>query len=359
MQPRLLGMLVLVILGLGFGTVAQASASTVLDEASHHAEGLGAIGSVPAFWVEDLSISPAQCSLESGVCTVAIANKGINSSYDLVLAPDGCQIDVISAKNSETTTTTTLNGTVGGQILSGIQAGSNVLASCAVPIPALVYETNGSAASGIFLLKLVNGSMVGAPFSGVWTNSTECHPGSCSQLYQLEFVQDSNCPYGEWRLPWAVVLNNSNIVVQPSNAPLSSLTYPGNYSLSPEQQLAGSEGNYSTISFSVPNGTYDYTIVPKDPFNREQSGSVTINGSDVQVEVWEFVTAMGCTTSTATISTSSTTATTTVVSTYISTVVSTSISTSSNSTALYGVAAIAAVIIIAIGYLGMRGRKPA
>jgi hypothetical protein len=353
-------MLVLVILGLGFGTVAQTSASPVVNEAPHHAEGQAALGASLAFWVEDLSISPAQCSLDTGVCTVAIANKGTNSSYDLVLAPNGCQIDVISARSSESTTTTALNGTVGGQILSGIQAGSNVLASCAVPISALVYETNGSAASGTFLLKLVNGSIVGAPFAGVWTNSTECHPGSCSQLYQLEFVQDSNCPYGVWRLPWAVVLNNSTIVVQPSSAPLSSLTYPGNYSLSPEQQLAGSEGNYSTISFSVPNGTYDYTIVPKDPFNREQSGSVTINGGDAEVEVWEFVTAMGCTTSTATIttiigaiSTSSTTATTTIISTYIST----SISTTTNSTALYGVAAVAVVFIIATGYLVVRGRK--
>jgi hypothetical protein len=353
LHPKLVGILVIFAVGLGFGTVAQTSASIVVNEAPHHAERQPAMGASPAFWVEDLSISPAQCSLNSGVCTVAIANKAINSSYDLV--PNGCQIDVISAENGESTTTTTLNGTAGGQILSGIQAGSNVLASCGVPISALAYETNGSAASGIFLLKLVNGSIVGAPFSGVWTNSTECLPGSCSQLYQLEFVEDSNCPYGVWQLPWAVVLNNSTMVVQPSNAPLSSLTYSSNYSLSSEQQLAGSEGNYSTISFSLPNGTYDYTILPKDPFNREQSGSVTINGSDVQVEVWEFVTAMGCTTSTATVTTSSTAATTTVVSTYTFT----SISTTTNYTVLYGVAAIGAVFIIAIGYLAVRGRKSA
>jgi hypothetical protein len=350
-------MLVLVILGLGFGTVAQTYASTVVNESSHHAEGQAALGASPAFWVENLSISPAQCSLDTGVCTVAIANKGINSSYDLVLAPNGCQIDVISAKNSASSTGTTLNGTAGGQILSGIQAGSNVLASCAVPISALVYETNGSAASGGFLMKLTNngagwpaGSIVGIPFSGVWTNSTI---NETSKLYQLEFVQDSNCGYASYHLPWGVVLDNSTTVVQPSNASLP-LAYDSQTSVS------HSDSNYSTITFSVPNGTYSYTIIPKDPFNRIQSGNVTVDGSDAQVEVWEFVTAMGCTTSTATIttingaiSTSSTTATTTIISTYVST----SIPTTSNSTALYGVAAVAVVFIIATGYLFMRGRK--
>jgi len=54
--------------------------------------------------------------------------------------------------------------------------------------------------------------------------------------------------------------------------------------------------------------------------------------------------------------------TTTTTTTTTTTVVSTSISTSvsgSNSTTLYGVAAIAVIFIIATGYLAMRGRKPA
>jgi hypothetical protein len=165
-----------------------------------------------------------------------------------------------------------------------------------------------------------------------------------SQLYQLEFVQESNCAYGSWLFPWAVVLDNSTVVVQPSNATLP-LTYSGTH--------LTSDSNYSTIVFSVPNGTYNYTIVPNDPFNPEQSGNVTVAGSDVQVEVGEYITAMGC--SSTTTSTSSTAATITVVSTYIST----SISTTTNSTALYGVAAIAVIFIVVTGYLATRGRKPA
>ena len=39
-----------------------------------------------------------------------------------------------------------------------------------------------------------------------------------SQLYQVEFLQESNCFYGSWLLPWAVMLDGQTIV-QPSNAP--------------------------------------------------------------------------------------------------------------------------------------------
>jgi hypothetical protein len=172
-----------------------------------------------------------------------------------------------------------------------------------------------------------------------------------SRLYQLEFVQVSSCPYGEWKLPWAVVLDNDTVVVQPSNAPVP-LTWDGdsNYTVS------GPFSNYTTISFSVPNGTYNYSILPTSPFgDTNQSGSVTIKGSDIQVEVSQFTSVMLCTTSTTTATyTSSTTATITVVSTSIST----SIYTTTNSTALYGVAAVAAIFIIATGYLAMRSRKP-
>jgi len=187
--------------------------------------------------------------------------------------------------------------------------------------------------------------MIGLGFGSVFFPRTVAQTSkqTTSQLYQLEFVQESNCYYGSWLFPWAVVLDNSTVVVQPSNATLP-LTYSGTH--------LTYDSNYSTIVFSLPNGTYNYTIVPNDPFNPEQSGNVTVAGSDVQVEVGEYITAMGCTTTT---STSSTAATITVVSTYIST----SISTTTNSTALYGVAAIAVIFIIATGYLVMRGRKPA
>jgi hypothetical protein len=107
-----------------------------------------------------------------------------------------------------------------------------------------------------------------------------------SNLHQLEFVQESNCPYGSWVYPWGVTLNGATLT-QPSNATLP-LSY-GNARLT-------SNSSYSTISFSVPNGVYSYTVVPTG-FAGKQSGNVTVSGSNVEVEVWSFITAMGCSSS--------------------------------------------------------------
>ena len=114
--------------------------------------------------------------------------------------------------------------------------------------------------------------------------STFATTSGTPQLYQLEFSQESNCPYGSWLIPWAVVLNGQT-VVQPSNAtlPLSSNG----------AHLTG-DSNYSTILFSLPNGTYNYTILPDNPLGSAQSGNVTIDGSGVVVQVYAFITAMGC-----------------------------------------------------------------
>lgn len=108
-----------------------------------------------------------------------------------------------------------------------------------------------------------------------------------SELYQVEFIQESNCPYGSWVFPWAVVINDQTIV-QPSNA-----TLPLSYNL---LHLTGGS-NYSTISFSLPNGTYNYAILPVDPLGSNQSGHITVDGSDIAVQVYAFIMAMGCSSS--------------------------------------------------------------
>jgi hypothetical protein len=107
-----------------------------------------------------------------------------------------------------------------------------------------------------------------------------------SNLHQLEFVQESNCPYGSWVYPWGVTLNGATLT-QPSNA-----TLPLSYS----NARLTSNSSYSTISFSVPNGVYSYAVVPTG-FAGKQSGNVTVSGSNVEVEVWSFITAMGCSSS--------------------------------------------------------------
>lgn len=110
-----------------------------------------------------------------------------------------------------------------------------------------------------------------------------------SHLYQLEFLQESNSPYESLLIPWAVVLDGE-MVVQPSDAtmPASGTT---------DELYITSNSSYSAIWFSVPNGTYSYSILPVFSLGSEQSGNVTIDGSNVQVQVYAFVRAMGCSSS--------------------------------------------------------------
>jgi hypothetical protein len=105
-----------------------------------------------------------------------------------------------------------------------------------------------------------------------------------SELYQVEFLQGSNCPPGSWLVPWAVVLNGQT-VVQPSNATLP-LSYNGS-------RYTG-DSNYSAIWFSLPNGTYNYTILPKNSLGNEQSGSLTISGNGAVIQVYSFSAPFGC-----------------------------------------------------------------
>jgi len=115
--------------------------------------------------------------------------------------------------------------------------------------------------------------------------------------YGLEFVQESNCPYGSWLVPWAVMLNNHTVGIQPSNATLP-LSYGGAH--------LTSDSNYSTIWFGVWNGTYDYTILPKNIWGEEQNGTVTVNGGSVVVQISAFITPFGCSTTSTEVQTSTT-----------------------------------------------------
>ena len=109
-----------------------------------------------------------------------------------------------------------------------------------------------------------------------------------SHLFKLEFVQESNCPYGSWLVPWAVTIDHQTIA-QPPNA-----TLPLSYG---ETRLT-SNSTYSTILFSLSNGTYNYSILPNDPLGTEQYGNVTVDGSNVVVQVYAFITSMGCSSTT-------------------------------------------------------------
>ena len=123
------------------------------------------------------------------------------------------------------------------------------------------------------------GYLIGAPGQGSGT----------PHLYQVEFMQESNCPYGSWLVPWAVMIGHQ-IVAQPPNA-----TLPLSYGAA---RLTGNS-TYSTIRFTLPNGTYAFSVLPSNALGQQQSGNVTADGTDVIVQVYAFVTSMGCSSTTA------------------------------------------------------------
>jgi hypothetical protein len=95
------------------------------------------------------------------------------------------------------------------------------------------------------------------------------------RLYDVTFHQSGACSPLAYVAPWSVTLGNET-VAEPSNA---TLPIPGGpYAGGPENQ------NLSTIVFSVPDGVYQYALSPSGAFALPV-GSVTVNGSDVSVEV--------------------------------------------------------------------------
>jgi len=101
--------------------------------------------------------------------------------------------------------------------------------------------------------------------------------GSEGRVYRLTFQQTGGCgPPPGFLAPWSVTLGNNETGVEPPNAslPISNV----NFRLFP--QLA----NYSSIVFSVPDGTYSYVIAPAS-FLYPRAGNVTVSGADVTITI--------------------------------------------------------------------------
>lgn len=95
-----------------------------------------------------------------------------------------------------------------------------------------------------------------------------------ARLYDVTFHQSGACSPLVYVAPWSVTLGNET-VAEPSNA---TLPISGGYVAGPEYQ------SLSTIAFSVPDGVYQYALSPQGAF-AQPKGSVTVNGSDVSVEL--------------------------------------------------------------------------
>ncbi|MGH9918884.1 MAG: hypothetical protein ACRD6W_08465 [Nitrososphaerales archaeon] len=113
------------------------------------------------------------------------------------------------------------------------------------------------------------------------TTLTEFPPG---QLYDVTFKEGDGC--GGYIYPWGVLLGNLSIS-QPPNVQLSQISESG----------FNSSGKFAltTISFSVPSGTYPFTIYPtawiRPPLNntnvgnlRGSGGTVTVSDSNVTID---------------------------------------------------------------------------
>ena len=105
-----------------------------------------------------------------------------------------------------------------------------------------------------------------------------------SQLYELMFNQTDPCTNFGTIIPWSVVLTTSDGTY--------NVTEPFNSST--PLQCCGSYGSlaYSSIVFSVPNGTYFYGVYG----NPHEYGNVTVAGHDVTVIVQDEVASCGSTT---------------------------------------------------------------
>ena len=112
--------------------------------------------------------------------------------------------------------------------------------------------------------------------AAVVSNGTlETSSAAETQLYDVTFHQSGACSPLAYVAPWSVTLGNET-VAEPSN---TTLPIPGgSYAAGPENQ------NLSTIAFSVPDGVYQYSLSPSGAF-ASPVGSVTVNGSDVSIEV--------------------------------------------------------------------------
>jgi hypothetical protein len=108
------------------------------------------------------------------------------------------------------------------------------------------------------------------------TSTLTANPYNGTRLYEVTFKQTGACgPPPVYAAPWSVTLGPWTLV-EPQSAGLPVETLSGTASLA--------YADYSAIVFSVPAGSYPYSIAMGWPLGNP-SGVVTVTQSDVNVTV--------------------------------------------------------------------------
>ena len=102
---------------------------------------------------------------------------------------------------------------------------------------------------------------------------SSANPSKSSQPHTVTFRQGA-CSPSVYAAPWSVTLGRVT-VTEPKGA---------NPSANTTESYASSNYNLATITLSVPDGEYDYSLSPR-VFPIQNPGSLTVNGTDVTVNV--------------------------------------------------------------------------
>ncbi|HVP22341.1 MAG TPA: hypothetical protein VMS77_00350 [Conexivisphaerales archaeon] len=91
----------------------------------------------------------------------------------------------------------------------------------------------------------------------------------------VTFRQEGACSPQFWGVPWSVTIDGQT-KVQPAGTKLPL-----------DDNLLQGTANESlaTISFLLPSGTYAYEVRPSNMFFSPSSGTVTVGGGDVEVDI--------------------------------------------------------------------------
>jgi len=145
-------------------------------------------------------------------------------------------------------------------------------------VPRRTYRLEGSLLIGVgagltLIVLLVLQSMTGSGLFGT-RNVTVTTSYATAPPYKVFFIQQPvyGC-FGLFQMPWEVELGNTTIM-KPAN---SSMTVDAGLEAVKNLSL-------SVITFSVPEGTYNYTVLPTYAFGN-LIGSVVVNDSGVDITV--------------------------------------------------------------------------